>query len=81
MFGFGWVITHLGEVFLESIRVFFLFWLDFWKNGRNQQIWVISRVLRYGVGIPRSSVSPCHGVAERRLEQALGTPKRSKATS
>ena len=33
MFGFGWVSTHLGVVF----GLFWGFWLDFWKNGLNQQ--------------------------------------------
>ena len=57
MFGFGWVRTHLGDVFLESIRVFF-FWLDFWKKERNQQI-------------PRSSVGSRQGVAYPRRGEGL----------
>ena len=43
-------------------------------------------VLHYGVGIPRSSVSPRQGVAcpyhsaaEREVRQASGTPRHSKA--
>ena len=37
MFGFGWVRTHLRVVFGNAFRLFWGFWLDLWKNGRNQQ--------------------------------------------
>ena len=57
------------------------------KNGRNQQIWVIFRVLRRNVGIPCNSVGQrqgvaCarHGMAEREVWTTSGTPRRSKAT-
>ena len=52
------------------------------------KIWAISRVLRRGIGIPRSSVDPLQGlacprrgVAKRGLGKASGTPQRSSATS
>ena len=66
--------------FLENIRVFFGFWLDFWKKGRNQQIWEIFGVLRRDVGIPRSRVGPRRSVAEREVWTASGTPRCSKAS-
>ena len=37
MFGFGWVRTHLGDVFFGKYMSFLFFWLDFWKNGQNNQ--------------------------------------------
>ena len=37
MFAFGWVRTCLGLVFGDAFGLFWGFWLDFWKNGRNQQ--------------------------------------------
>ena len=58
MFGFGWVLTHLGVVFGDTFGLFWGFWLDLWKKEQNQQIWVNFGVLRHGVGIPRSSVGP-----------------------
>ena len=36
MFGFGWVRTHLGDVFLESIRVFIL--IFGWISGKMDEI-------------------------------------------
>ena len=44
------------------------------------KIWANFGVLRRGVGIPRSSIGPRRGVAERRLVQASGTPRCSRAT-
>ena len=52
----------------------------FGKMDEISKIWANFRVLRRNVGIPRSSVGPRQGVAERRLGQASGTPRRSKAT-
>ena len=37
MFGFGEVRTHLRVVFSDAFGLIKGFWLDFWKNGRNQQ--------------------------------------------
>ena len=37
MFGFGWVRTYLGVVFGNVFGLFWGFWLDFLKNGLNQQ--------------------------------------------
>ena len=37
MFGFGWVRTHLGVVFGDVYGFFWVFELDFWKNGPNEQ--------------------------------------------
>ena len=34
MFGFGWVRTHPGVVFIDAI---FGFLMEFLKNGQNQQ--------------------------------------------
>ena len=76
-----WVMNHLRVVFGDAFGLFWGFWSDFWKKGRNQQIWVIFGVLRHGVGIPRSSVGPRRGVAEREVWTASGTLRRCKATS
>ena len=37
MFGSSEVRTHLGVVFSDTFGLFEGFWLDFWKNGLNQQ--------------------------------------------
>ena len=71
----------MGVVFDDAFGLFWGFWLDLWKKGRNQQIWANFGVLRRDIGIPHNSVGPRQGVVERRLRQALGTPRRSKATS
>ena len=42
------------------------------KMDKMSKIWAISRVLRCGVGIPRSSVGPRQGVAEREHLASLG---------
>ena len=87
MFGFGWVRTHLEVVFGDAFGLLWGFWLEFWKNGQNQQVWANFEVLRHGVRIPRSSIGPrqgvvCphRGVAKRRLGQASGSLRRSKTT-
>ena len=69
---------------LDYFRVFS------WIYGKRDEISKyekISGLLRRGVGIPHSSVSPrqgvaCprYGVAEREVWTASGTPRRSKAT-
>ena len=54
-----------------------------WISGKMDEIskiWANFEVLCRGVGIPHSSVGPRHGVAERRLGQASGMPRHSKAT-
>ena len=63
---------------------FLVEFMEKWTKSANLEIF---RVLSRGVGIPRSNVGPCqavacprHGTAERRLRQASGTPRRSKAT-
>ena len=33
MFGFGWVRIHLGDVFMESMQVFFWFLVRFLVRG------------------------------------------------
>ena len=35
-------MNHLGVVFGDDFGLFWGFWLDLWKKGRNQQIWEIS---------------------------------------
>ena len=57
------------------------------KMDEINKIWVISRVLRRGIGIPRNCVGPCQdvacpcqGMAERGLGQASGTPQHNSAT-
>ena len=87
MYGFVCVRTPLGDVFLENIQLFFLFWLDFWKKGGNKKIWANFGVLHRGVGIPRSIIGPCQGVAcphrgvaEREVWTASRTPRCSTAT-
>ena len=84
MFGFGGFRTHLAVVFSDAFGLFEGFWFNFWKNGRNQQIWANVGVLHCSVGIPGSSVGPrqgmaCprHGVANMGLGQALGMSQRS----
>ena len=59
----------------------------FGKMDEINKIWANFEILCRGVGIPRSNVSPRQGVtcphrgmAERRLGQASGTPRHSKAT-
>ena len=39
MFGFGWVRIHLGDVFLESIRVFFRFLEKMEEINKSRQFW------------------------------------------
>ena len=86
MIGFGWFRTHLGVFFSDAFGLLWGFWLNFWKRGRNQQIWANFEVLRRGVGIPRSNVGPHQGVAcprrgmaERGLGQASGTLQKINA--
>ena len=70
MFGFGWVRTHLGDVFLESIRVFFCFWLDLWKNGQKLENLGIIGLLCCSVGNLRRGID---------LSQGVGYPHRGEA--
>ena len=88
MFGYGWVRTRLGLVFSDAFGLFWGFWLDFWKNGRNQQNLGKFGVLCRDVGIPRRNVGPRQGmarprrgVAEREVWTASGTPQCSSAMS
>ena len=46
MFGFGWVRTHLGDVFLKSIRVFFWFLVGFLEKRDEISKFGIFGVLR-----------------------------------
>ena len=68
------------------------FWFNFWKKGRNQQIWANFGALHCGEEIPHSNVGPrgvacprqgvaCprRGMAEREVWTASGTPRHRKA--
>ena len=59
---------------------YFGFLVGFLEKGTKSANLEIFEVLRRGVGIPRSSVGPHRGTAERRLRQASGTLRCSKAT-
>ena len=67
MFGFGWVRTHLGDVFLKSIRVFFWFLVGFLEKGTK------SVSLEFSGSYAAMRL-------RGRLRQASGTPRQSKAT-
>ena len=63
MFGFGWVRTHLGDFFSGEYTSFLLILVGFMEKGTKSTNLGNFGVLRYNVGIPRSSVSPRQGVA------------------
>ena len=66
--------------FSDAFGLFWGFWLDFLKNGQNQQIWANFGVLRRGVGAPSSSIGPRYNMAKEGGGQASGTSRHSKAT-
>ena len=72
MFDFGWVRAHLGDVFSGEYTSFLLIFVGFLKKGTKSANPSNFGVLCRGVRIPRSSVSPCHGVAEREAWTSLG---------
>ena len=67
----GWVRTHLRVVLGDVYGLFWVFELDFWKNGQMSKIWAFSGALRRGVGTPR------RGEAEWEAGQASGSLRRS----
>ena len=71
MIGFGWVRTHFGDVFLESIQniLVVLGWI-FGKMDQKRKIWAIAGVLRSDEETPRSGEGPRIGE---------GSPRRNKA--
>ena len=48
MFYFGWVKTHLRVVLGDVYGLFWVFELDFWKNGQMSKIWAFLGALRRG---------------------------------
>ena len=56
-------LNHLGVVFGDVFELFWGFWLNCWNKRTKSTNLGNFRVLHYGVGIPRSSVSPRQGVA------------------
>ena len=85
---FGWVRTHLGDVFSGEHTSFLLILVGFMEKGTKSANLGNFGVLRHDIGIPRSSLSSRQGVAcprqgmdEREAGQASGTPRCSKATS
>ena len=63
MFSFGWVRTHLGDVFSGEYTSFLLILVGFLEKGTKSANLGNFGVLRRSVGIPHSSVSPRQGVA------------------
>ena len=63
---------------LDYFRVFS--WI-YGKRDEISKIWANFGVLCHSVGIPRSSVGPRHGLVEREVWTASGTPRHSKAMS
>ena len=59
---------------------YFGFLVEFLEKGTKLANLEIFEILRSDVGIPRSSVGPRRGRAERRLRQASGTLRCSTAT-
>ena len=66
MIGFGWVITHFGDVFLESIQVFLWFLVRFVEKGpKRENFGQLSKVPRSGEETPRGNEELRRGRAER----------------
>ena len=63
MFVFGWVRTHLGDVFFGDYTSFLLILVGFLEKWMKSTNLGNFRILSHGVGIPRSSISQRHGVA------------------